>query len=222
MKPNRLYMSSLIKKVQIGDLAEEALKNAGGGKALKGGIRFIYREKEQEMTRAEAEKAVTDAADAFAELFLLTEDGQMSLAKHYLHDESLAREAVTDVYTRVRRGIGRLKDPSVFEPWVRGFTFMKCYSLRRLSSASETADPSGPPDETEITEAFRTMDLRRMLGSLPIPERESLLLRYSAGLKPSRIAAEMGVSETKAASFLEKGRREMLHFLKDAEGETKS
>ena len=239
MSLNKFYVSGLVKKVQLGDIAEAALKKAQESGTADNGVSITYQDKTKVVKKEEAMQMVTDAGNSFAELFMLTEDGQISLARHYLRDDSLAHEAITDVYTRARKGIDQLHETAVFEPWVRGFTFWKCYNLQRIrKSAQENADNAlnkvvggidslkgngaeglnaasdAPVDqEAQIVSAFETMDLHEPLGMLEIPEKEALLLRYSAKMMPSQVASEMGVSETKGNKYLEDGRQNLLKIL---------
>ena len=235
MSLNKFYAASLVKRVQTGDCAEAALEEASHACSLPGTLNVTWRDTTKTMTVDEARQKVIDAANAFAELYTLTEGPTAMLAKHYLRDGALAREAVVGVYTQARRGIGQLRDLSLFEPWIRGFTFWKCYSLQRarlarlseadssaalsrLASHSSENEPAASADSSAsdpVSEAFRTEDLHRVLEMLPVSEKEILLLHYSAGMTLDKAAAELRISRSKADLLLEEGRKNLCRILED-------
>ena len=113
------------------------------------------------------------------------------------HHDTPASEVTQDVWLRVLRGIGRLREPARLRPWLFGITRnILMDRLRIRYAAAETVTV----DEVELAAATQgdglDDDLEMMqegLARLPIVEREVLTLFYLRELSLAEVANLLGV-----------------------------
>jgi RNA polymerase sigma factor (sigma-70 family) len=112
--------------------------------------------------------------------------------------DEAARDLTQDVWLRVLRGIGRLRDGSKLRPWLFGIARRAAMDRLRTQYASRIVDevdvtviaaPDSPPPEPE--EELRTM--QQELMRLPVIEREALTLYYLQELSMAEVAEVLGL-----------------------------
>ena len=112
-------------------------------------------------------------------------------------DEDTARDIAQDVWLRVLRGIGRLRDGSRLRPWLFGIArravmdrLRERYATPLASDVDLTAVPaSALPDDGEDEIAA----LEHELAALPVIEREVLTLFYLRELSLADVADVLDV-----------------------------
>lgn len=162
-------------------------------------------------------RAQENDSDAFAELYMMTYRQQYLFARNYLRDDYLAQDAVQDIYILALKNINKLKERKVFIAWLRQISLRVLYDLaKKRKSEPDTSDDeevlnsiadeniSGNP-EKKVLQIFENRDLSEALNTLPLNEKEALLLRYSADMKFEEIAKTMNVSISTVTRLLKRG-----------------
>lgn len=138
-----------------------------------------------------ARVAARGDSDAFAELYAATYRKQYTFAWKILGDTDLAQYALQDTYILALKGIGDLRDPRLFLPWLTQINFRTCCGKL-----------TGPRKEVEIGKA--TYSISRILA-LPFLESQAVYLHFALGMKPSSIAELLEESPSRIKSFLKSG-----------------
>lgn len=112
-------------------------------------------------------------------------------------DDTVADDVTQDVWVRVLRGIGRLRDGSKLRPWLFGIARRALMDRLRAQYADPVltdADPidfPAPQSLATLEEDLATMELA--LARLPAIEREVLTLFYLRELSLAEVAEVLGV-----------------------------
>ena len=138
-------------------------------------------------------------------------------ARRVTGDEEAAADAAQDIWVRVLRGLGRLRDGSRLRPWL--FSIARHVLMDRLRDqygAPQTTDLDGA--ETSATEVpdDREDDLAAMeaeLGRLPVADREVLTLFYLRELSLVQVAELLEVPVGTVKSRLFRARRALRRGL---------
>jgi RNA polymerase sigma factor (sigma-70 family) len=129
-------------------------------------------------------------------------------------DDEAARDLAQDVWLRVLRGIGRLRDGSKLRPWLFGIARRAAMDRLRERYASRMVDEvelaaiAAPDPFHELDEELRTM--QQELTRLPVIEREALTLYYLQELSPVEVAEVLRVPVATVKSRLFRA-RQLLH-----------
>ena len=126
-------------------------------------------------------------------------------------EDDAAREVVQDVWIKVLRGIGRLRDGSKLRPWLFGIarrTMMDRLREQYASPIETEIDVGDIPADTGTAQDPHEIDqLERGLTRLPTAEREVLTLFYLEDLSLNDIAGALGVPIGTVKSRLFRARR---------------
>ena len=128
-------------------------------------------------------------------------------------DDDAAHDIAQDIWLRVLRGIGRLRDPAKLRAWLFGIahrtwidTLRKKYAVAAAdidrADRHETADPMAP-DELEQ----ELVAMEEELSRLPPIEREALTLFYLRELSLQEIAQALDIPVGTVKSRLHRARR---------------
>jgi RNA polymerase sigma-70 factor, ECF subfamily len=128
------------------------------------------------------------------------------LCRHMLRDETLAQDAASEVFLRVRDAIHG-HDPSIpLERWVLRIAANHCIDVMRRRRLERRwfsiEEPPGDPPAAATTPLTLLLlkeqreEVERCLGRLEECYRIPLVLRYYAGLSYDEIAAELGLEKT--------------------------
>lgn len=152
-------------------------------------------------------------ADEFAELYVSSRKrlaGQLYALtgdEHGAYD--LVEEAFVRTWTRWDR-VARYDDPEAFVRRV-AFNLAKSHwrRLRRIVFSP------GPPERLDAggTDPAQHRDLVTALTTLPMKEREALVLHYLVGEQVDEIARQMKVPPGTVKSWLSRGRRHLAERL---------
>lgn len=129
-----------------------------------------------------------------------------------------ADDLLQEVFLRVHRQIGTLRDTSKLQGWVyriaRNAVIDHARSRQNrpelLPAAEGLADAAGPTGSDVVD---LTPSLRRFVAALPKPYRDALVQHEYEGQPIRAVAATLGISETAAKSRVRRARlrvREML------------
>ena len=137
--------------------------------------------------------------------------------------DDAARDVAQDVWLRVLRGIGRVRDGSKLRPWLFG--------IARRALMDRLRHQYGTPVDAEVDLAALPADvysngpeddivaMERELARLPVIEREVLTLFYLRELSLTEVADVLAVPVGTVKSRLFRARRQLRRGL-DSDGES--
>jgi RNA polymerase sigma factor (sigma-70 family) len=135
--------------------------------------------------------------DAFDALIERWHGPLWKYARRLTGDEDAAAETMQDVWLRILRGIGRLRDPARLRAWLFGIARRAVMDRLREKFAApphadiDVAGIAGPPDPGDGSEAIGVM--HEELARLPVIEREALVLFYLQELSLAELSEVIGV-----------------------------
>jgi RNA polymerase sigma-70 factor (ECF subfamily) len=120
-----------------------------------------------------------------------------TVSRRLLHDEHLAWDATQEAFLAAYRGLGALRRPDRFGPWLKRIARRSCSRLRQATSRVETADP-GLLERLPLTEAADEEAgselVSRALARLSPTGRRAAELHYFDGLSCEEVAVFLGLS----------------------------
>ncbi len=165
---------------------------------------------------AEVTAAIAGDRDAFARLVAATSSLVTAITLSETRDVELARDAAQDVYLQVWGGLGGLRQPGSFLPWLRTAARRQArrLSLQRTRRAggreaeaalAQAADAAPGPGE-RLLDAERAALVRSALESLPDEARETLILYYREGHSSAQVGRLLGLSDAAVQQRLSRAR----------------
>lgn len=149
--------------------------------------------------------------DAFDELIAHWNEPLGRYVRRLVGDDDAARDAVQDVWLRVLRGIGKLREPTKLKVWL--FAVARRTVMDRLRVKYRTPRPSDVDVQEVAAEnvslaLHEDLDaLERHLAQLPVVERDVLTLFYLQDLSLTDIAGVLDVPVGTVKSRLFRARR---------------
>ena len=131
----------------------------------------------------------------------------------HLSDDDVAQDIAQDIWLRVLRGIGRLRDPAKLRAWLFGIAHRTWIDTLRKKYAIVVADLdevdqhelSDPTTADELEHELIAME--QELSRLPAIEREALTLFYLRELSLQEIAQALDIPVGTVKSRLHRARR---------------
>lgn len=130
-------------------------------------------------------------------------------------DPATAEDLLQDVFVKIHARLGQLKDATKLQSWV--------YLIARnaIIDHYRTRKEMVPVPESLVDESERPSEeieglmaaFRRMIGSLPEPYREALVLTEFEGLTQQELADRVGISLSGAKSRVQRGREHLKGML---------
>jgi RNA polymerase sigma-70 factor (ECF subfamily) len=188
---------------------------------IRDGARAVFRFRsayleglaDTEIRQALAESAQGDR-QAFARLIRAHQAMVFSQAYHSTGDAAEAEELSQDVFLELFRNLGSIETPAHLTYWLRKVASRKCIDWARrdrkrpkiaLENAPEPAVAAGVAD-TLLSES-----LRKLVASLPEPQKTIVILRFQEEMEPSEIAGLVGIPVNTVKSNLHRA----LQLLRD-------
>ncbi|MBI4577781.1 MAG: sigma-70 family RNA polymerase sigma factor [Planctomycetes bacterium] len=172
-------------------------------------------------------RARSGEAGAFEELVVRHAGLVASIAYGVLGDFHLARDVVQEVFIKVYRRLGELREPDSLASWLHGVARTTALdqlrgsrrALAQAGIAEEAAleaaaapEGDGPLRETQRREL--TQRVRAEVDRLPEAYREVVALKYLEGLPYTEIAKVLGTTEAAVESRLHRARALLRDALK--------
>jgi RNA polymerase sigma-70 factor (sigma-E family) len=147
--------------------------------------------------RAQA-PAAWDASDAVTEIYSMHYSQLVRLAVMLVHDVQTAEEVVQDSFEAMHLAWRRLRNTEKALAYLRQAIVNKSRSVLRHRKVVEMHPPKPAPDEQSAEHAALTLIERSAvtsaLRSLPVRQREAVVLRYYGDFSEADIATAMGIS----------------------------
>lgn len=146
------------------------------------------------------------------------EDSLRPFIARRIQSEAAVDDVLQDVFLRMQRGLGSLRDEHRFGAWVYKLTRNTIADHMRSAARHPLAsdEPTEQPDTT-VVEATDDGDARELAGScavvfvamLPSPYREALTLTELEGLTQKAAADMLGISLPAMKSRVQRGRQKL-------------
>lgn len=199
------------------DIAREAARGDGAGVTRPVGVRVSggsggHDDESQASSRLVA-KAVRRAQegdrDAFAFLYARFADNVYGYVRSIVHDEHEAEDITQHVFAKLIRVIGKYEERDVpFFAWIlRVSRNVAIDHIRRQRPIPVEDVRTSDEGLAGLADAERMSELRAALATLPVDQREVLVLRHFAGLSPTEIAQRTGRTEGSVHGLHHRGRR---------------
>jgi RNA polymerase sigma-70 factor, ECF subfamily len=157
------------------------------------------------------------ASASFEEFYAATVDrllGQLFLVTGDLH---AAEELVQEAFTRAAMRWSYLRSYDVPEAWVRRVAMnLAADRARGLRRQARALVRLGPPPAVPAV-SVETLALVQALRTLPVRQRQAIVLHYLADLPVGDIAQALGVPAGTVKSLLARGRRALAARLGEPE-----
>jgi RNA polymerase sigma-70 factor (sigma-E family) len=160
----------------------------------------------------------TDRRAAVTELFTLHYTPLVRMARFLVDDEESAEDVVMDAFASVYRRWQAIRDPQDAYRYLRSCVLNGSRSRlrRRLVRRSRgplitAVDSDGDADKQRV-ERLAMLD---SLRSLPLRQRQVLVLRYYMDLSEAQIAAELGISAGSVKTHTSRGLSALARELGD-------
>jgi RNA polymerase sigma-70 factor (ECF subfamily) len=158
----------------------------------------------------------TSGDESFDGFFRVEYANVYRAALTFTGDKEGALDATQEAFSRAFARWSRLSR----QPWVGGWVMTTalnlCRSRSQVSGAAhlDQAGQHGLDPDLHI-------DLESALRTLPLRQRQALLLHYLADLPVAVVADLMGISEGTVKTHLARGRQSLSHQLASIEGESR-
>ncbi len=140
-----------------------------------------------------------------------------SLARRFLGDRDLARDAAQEAAVLALVSLDRLAAPERFGAWLGGIALnvARRWSRRetRISAAPAVALDPGPSPEEAAETALLREKVRLAVAQLAPGQRDAVYLFYLSGLTHREVAGELGISVGAVKARLHQGRGALTKLL---------
>lgn len=165
-------------------------------------------EDSSDLVRLAVRRAQAGDRSAFAFLYTRFSEDVCRYATSILRNPHEAEDVTQQVFTKLFTQIGKYEERDVpFLAWMLRVTRNVALDQVRRGRAIPVAEVRLADDRASAFERAGTPDLMAALASLPLPQREVLVLRHLAGLSPGEIAVHMGRSEASIHGLHHRGRK---------------
>lgn len=165
--------------------------------------------------------AAWGADDAVTALYSAHYRQLVRLSALLLRDVSIAEEVVQDAFVAMHGTWHRLRDPDKALAYLRQAVLNRSRSaLRRRVVEHKYAPrpmPDAPSAEHGALGAMEHQAVVSALRTLPLRQREALVLRYYADLSEAEIAHAMGISRGAVKSHASRGMAALRSILEQAQ-----
>jgi RNA polymerase sigma-70 factor (ECF subfamily) len=129
-------------------------------------------------------------------------------------------DVVQDVFVRLQRGIGRLRDRERFGPWVYKVARSAILDHQRLAARRRAMEAGDVAEESAVAETAPFADeedpicsVAPFVAALPSPYREALTLVELEGTTQIQAARRLGISVSGVKSRVQRGRARLRRNL---------
>lgn len=150
-------------------------------------------------------------------------------------DVSMSEDVAQDVYLEAWKGIGRLRNPTSFLPWLRQLARNRSRLALRTAFRRRQRITDGAPDDmlsaaadphadalSALVSAEEKAQLQAALDSLPAASREVLVLYYREGRSVRQVSELLSIGEDAVKQRLARARERVRHAMLEDAGHTLS
>jgi RNA polymerase sigma-70 factor (sigma-E family) len=142
--------------------------------------------------------AAWDADAAVTALYTAHYKALVGLATLLVRDRATAEEVVQDSFVAMHSGWRRLREPDRALSYLRRSVVNRSRSVLRHRAVAGRVTPAPPADAPSAEQAAMTrLEHSAMVAAvhtLPVRQREALVLRFYADMSPAEVASVLGIS----------------------------
>lgn len=160
----------------------------------------------------DVEAAMHGSEDAFSRVVAQSANAVRAIALAIVRDVSASEDVAQETFLAAWSGIGKLRNPDSFLPWLRQIARNQAHlCLRRRQEHSDdvalqlAADARPRVDEALIDDEQRRI-VAEVIDELPDETRETLILFYLEGSSTRQVAELLGISEDAVRQRLSRAR----------------
>ncbi|HEX6449660.1 MAG TPA: SigE family RNA polymerase sigma factor [Trebonia sp.] len=156
-----------------------------------------------------ASAAAWDAHQVVTEIYQTEYKSLVRLAMLLVHDVPTAEEVVQDSFVAMHHAWRRLRDSQKALSYLRQAVVNRSRSVLRHRTVVDKNAPKPAPDEPSAESgaiaAIERDQVVAALRTLPVRQREALVLRYYGDFSEAEIATAMGISRGAVKSHTARG-----------------
>lgn len=191
---------------------------------LREGTLLVTGEKDNNELFGLVELAVAGDVAAFEKLYRTQAQSILYHARSIMHSSADAEDAAQEAVIAMFRGIGSLRDPKAFLPWMHRLIKFVCLKqirkLKGIQDRQETVDIGECADTLEdsskgtdvagvLEEREQNRAIMRVLEGLPDKQRETVVLYYFDELSYKEIAEVMGITMSTVSTNIMKAKKKI-------------
>lgn len=171
---------------------------------------------EAELLQAVA-RAKAGETEGYRYLYARYADNVFSYVRKIVQDEYDAEDVTQQVFAKLFTAIKRYEARSVpFSAWILRVARNAAIDYMRSDRLVPCEEVRGADQHSDESCHERRRSLTDALGSLPLEQREVVMMRHLVGLTPSEIAGRLGKSESAVHGLHHRGRRSLQRELIDS------
>jgi len=148
---------------------------------------------------------------AFEQLVRRHQASAWNAAFRFLGNADDAEDVAQEAFLRILRAAHRYQPTAAFRTYLYRIVTRLCRDHRRKASPSSCPNPDAAPSQDPSPEDCvvareERRAVQEALASLPLKQREAVILRYYESLSYAEIGAVMGVSRKGVERLLARGR----------------
>jgi RNA polymerase sigma factor (sigma-70 family) len=161
---------------------------------------------------------VTDGCEAtLREFYAATYPRLVSVVALVIDSRAEAEDIAQEAFARLVPRWSAVSRHESLEAWVRTVAFRLASNRRRKIRNGLTATRRhGAPLDVAAPSAD-SVDVRRALAALPMPQRQVVVLHHLVGLELTQVAAELGIPTGTVKSRLSRSRAVLAPLLREQE-----
>jgi RNA polymerase sigma-70 factor, ECF subfamily len=154
--------------------------------------------------------------EALGFLYVRYADNVYAYVRRIVHDSHEAEDVTQQVFAKLMSAIAQYEEREVpFFAWIMRVARNLAIDHIRRQRSVPVEEIYGTEGEREVRGKELTHDIREALSTLPVDQREVLVLRHLAGFSPPEIARLTGRSEGSIHGLHHRGRRALRLELTD-------
>jgi RNA polymerase sigma-70 factor (ECF subfamily) len=182
------------------------------GSAERTGARSVVRETNSRLVSQAVKRAQVGDREALGFLYARFADNIFGYVRSIVRDHHEAEDVTQHVFTKMMRVIDKYEEREVpFLAWLLRVARNVAVDYIRSERLVPVEEVRAMPARSDSDPAAYACgeDLREALATLPLAQRQVLLMRHVAGLTPAEIAGLTGKSEGSIHGLHHRGRRAM-------------
>ncbi len=165
----------------------------------------------------------TDARRLIEQLFATHYLATLRLAALLVDDIYNAEDVVQEAFAALYRNLDGLRTPDVAAAYLRTSVVNRSRSMLRRRQVRRRLDHgqfqrNTEPADTEVLRAEEYRLVADAVRTLPIRNREVIVLRYWSGLSDAEIAEALGITPAAVTALAVRGRAAIRRALKESSG----
>lgn len=157
----------------------------------------------------------TDKQRRFEGVYAEYKDIVLKLALMYLKDYQLAEDAAQEVFFKVYKKLGTLRDDDKIKPWISKIVVNTCKNQLAHKSRREIPSEDVYPDSVKTDNFDDQITIADAIQNLELELREVVLLYYYQELSRAQISSILKIPETTVDYRLRTARKKLKNFLKE-------